>query len=110
MLDVITIGSATVDVFANISKNMKTVKVGDKVLIKELNIEIGGGGVNSAIALKRMGLNTAFLGKLGHDHNALKILYELKKEKVKVIKTKPAEQRTSYSFILSSVTEKDRII
>ena len=98
MLDVITIGSATVDVFANTSKKMKQIRVGDKVLIKQLDIETGGGGVNSAIALRRMGLNTAFLGKLGHDYNAFKILYELKKEKVKVIKTNPSNQRTSYSF------------
>ena len=83
MVDVITIGSATVDAFIDISKSVKKVKLGDKVLIDNLDIEVGGGGINSAVALRRMGLSVAFLGKIGHDHNAFKILHELKKEKVK---------------------------
>jgi len=64
MFDVITIGSATVDVFADISKKFKEVKLGDKVLITDLKFETGGGGLNSAVALKKMGLKTAFLGKI----------------------------------------------
>jgi ribokinase len=110
MFDAITIGSATVDVFADISKGLKEVKPGDKVLVTELKFETGGGGVNSAAALSRLGLKTAFLGKLGHDHNAFKILHELKKEKVEIIKTKPSDKRTSYSFILESKKDKDRVI
>jgi len=110
MFDVITIGSATVDVFATISKRFKEVKLGDKVLITDLKFETGGGGLNSAVALRKMGLRTAFLGKLGHDHNAFKILHELKKEKVTVIKTVPAKERTSYSFILESTKNRDRVI
>ncbi len=110
MLDAITTGSATVDVFAVISKKVKQISIGDKVLIDDLDIEVGGGGVNSAVALRRMGLKTAFLGKLGHDHNAFKILHELKKEHVKIIKTAPSKEKSSYSFILTSTKEKDRII
>jgi len=110
MFDIISIGSATVDVFADIFKKFKEINLGDKVLVTSLKIETGGGGVNSAAALSRLGLKTAFLGKLGHDHNAFKILHELKKEKVKVIKTKPSDKRTSYSFILESKKDKDRII
>ena len=110
MYDVITIGSATVDVFGIISQRFKQIRLGDKVLVDKVNFETGGGGVNSAVSFARMGLKTAFLGKLGHDHNAFKILHELKKEKVKVIKTKPSKNHTSYSFILKSKQEQDRII
>ncbi|MBW2981572.1 carbohydrate kinase family protein [Candidatus Woesearchaeota archaeon] len=110
MLDVITIGSATVDVFGVISQKFKEVRLGDKVLLEKVDFETGGGGINSAVALSRMGLKTAFLGKLGHDYNAFKILHELKKENVKVIKTKPSKEHTSYSFILKSEKEQDRII
>ncbi|MBW2977413.1 carbohydrate kinase family protein [Candidatus Woesearchaeota archaeon] len=110
MFDVITIGSATVDVFATIPKKFKQIKLGDKVLITDLKFETGGGGLNSAVALRKMGLRTAFLGKIGHDHNAFKVLHELKKEKVEVIKTAPAEERTSYSFIQQSTKERDRVI
>ena len=110
MYDVITIGSATVDVFAVIPQKFKQIKLGDKVLIEGIAFETGGGGINSAVALSRMGLRTAFLGKLGHDYNAFKILHELKKEKVKFIKTSPSEYPTSYSFILNSRQEKDRVL
>ncbi len=110
MYDIITIGSATVDVFGVIGPKIKECKLGDKVLVEKIDFETGGGGINSAVSLSRMGLRTAFLGKLGHDHNAFKILHELKKEKVKFIKTKPSKQHTSYSFILKSTQEADRII
>ncbi|MBD3355460.1 carbohydrate kinase family protein [Candidatus Woesearchaeota archaeon] len=110
MYDVITIGSATIDVFADIDPKFKQINLGDKVLIKEIEFQTGGGGINPAVALSRMELNTAFLGKLGHDHNAFKIIHELKKEDVNVIKTAPSKKRTSYSVIVSSKKEKDRVL
>jgi sugar/nucleoside kinase (ribokinase family) len=110
MFDVITIGSATVDVFAKVSKGFKEINAGDKVLVKDLKFETGGGGLNSAVALQKMGLKTAFLGKLGHDLNAFKVIHELQKEKVRIIKTEPAKEKTSYSFILESSKQKDRVI
>jgi len=110
MYDVITIGSATVDVFADIDPKFKDINLGDKVLIKDIEFQTGGGGINSAIGLSRMNIKTAFLGKLGHDHNAFKILHELKKEDIEVIKTSPSKKRTSYSVIISSKKEKDRVL
>ena len=110
MYDVITIGSATIDVFAAVSKKFKEINLGDKTLIKSISFETGGGGINSAVGLSRMGLKVAFLGKLGHDHNAFKILHELKKEKVKFIATLPSQYPTSYSFIIKSTQEKDRVL
>lgn len=110
MLDAITIGSATVDVFARIRKRFSDVKKGDKVLISELKFETGGGGVNSAVGLSRMGLNVCFLGKLGHDLHAYKIIHELKKEGVSIIRTKPSDKATSYSFVELSEIDDDRII
>ena len=110
MQDVITIGSSTVDVYGLINKGYREVKKGDKVLVTDLDFEIGGGGVNSAIALKRMGLKVGFLGKLGKDHNAHLIIKELKDEKVGIIETKASNDFTSYSFILISKKDGDRII
>ncbi|MEE9525848.1 MAG: carbohydrate kinase family protein [Candidatus Woesearchaeota archaeon] len=110
MYDVITVGSAAIDVFPVISQKIKDCKLGDKVLVEDIKFEPGGGGVNAAVGLARMGLNVAFLGKLGHDHNAFKLIHELKKENVKLIKTAPSEYPTSYSVVLKSKQEKDRII
>ena len=44
MYDVITMGSATVDIFAVCAKGFKEPKPGDKVLIDKLDVEVGGGG------------------------------------------------------------------
>jgi len=110
MYDVITIGSATVDVFALIPQKFRQINLGDKVLIEQMEFEAGGGGINPAIALSRMGLKTAFLGKLGDDYNAEIVLQELKHEKVKVIRTNPSEYPTSFSFIINSEQEKDRVL
>lgn len=110
MYDVITLGSATVDVFGVISKKYDKVSPGDKVLVNKLDFEVGGGGVNSAVAFSRMGLDTAFLGKVGCDHNGVKVLRELKKEGVDFLHLKASDDFTSFSFILNSSKEKDRII
>ena len=110
MYDVITIGSSTVDVYGLVDKGYKQIKKGDKVLVSEMDFEIGGGGVNSAIGLKRMGLKVGFLGKLGNDHNAHLIKKELKNEKISMIETKPSDDFTSYSYILVSKKDGDRII
>jgi sugar/nucleoside kinase (ribokinase family) len=110
MYDVITIGSSTVDVYGIVNKGYNEIKKGDKVLISKLDFEIGGGGVNSAVALKRMGLKAAFLGKLGKDHNAYMVRRDLKNEKIEIINTKESDDFTSYSFILVSQKQGDRII
>lgn len=110
MYDIITLGSATVDVFGRISKNFSKVKSGEKVLINHLDFEIGGGGINSAIAFSRMGLKAAFLGKVGTDHNGVKILRELKKENIDFLNLNTSDDFTSFSFVLNSSKEKDRII
>jgi len=110
MLDVITIGSATVDVFASVDRKFSEVKKGDKVLVEGIKFEVGGGGVNSAIGLSRMGLRVGCLCKLGHDFHAFKIIHELKKEKVRLLTKKPSKKATSYSFIELSNKENDRII
>ena len=91
MYDIITVGSATVDVFAN-TKYSELIKIkttekeidllaypsGSKILIKELKFTTGGGGTNTAVALSKLGHKVGFLGKLGCDENADFILKKLK--------------------------------
>ena len=97
MYDVITIGSATVDVFANTDSQLVklltqngeedfiTYPSGSKILIKELNFLIGGGGTNTAASFSNLGLKTAFLGKIGSDENADQVLNSLKEYQVNFI-------------------------
>ncbi len=120
MYDVITVGSATIDVFAKTEAELVSIKngkieetliaypSGTKILITGLDFHTGGGGTNTAVAFSRLGLRTGFLGKLGSDNNAKLILDELKKEKIDFIGVAGKEQ-TGYSVVLDSV-EDDRTI
>lgn len=113
MHDVITVGSATVDAFVKTEfsellhgKNKKdciAYPVGAKILIEELNLTTGGGGTNAAVALARLGHKVAFIGKMGEKENSIRVLSQLKEEKVDtslVIRSKKG--RTGYSVILDS--------
>mgnify|MGYP006302956717 CR=1 FL=1 len=118
--DVVVCGSATVDVFANTESELIEIRSADssesliaypsgsKILIKELIFEIGGGGTNTAVAFSRMGCKTGYVGCLGDDENAARVLNLLKKEKISFLGHSTGEQ-TGYSIILDSI-EHDRTI
>lgn len=107
MYDIITIGSATLDVFLKTRPELIKHKshidiaypLGSKVLASQINFTTGGGGTNSAVAFSRLGLKTAFIGALGNDTNGSFILNELKKEKVDFL-GKIKSEDTGYSIIL----------
>lgn len=78
MFDVITIGSATRDVFMR-SKHIRIMKdptfstgeaecfaLGSKIDIEEIWFETGGGATNTAVGFARQRLKTAFVGRIGH--------------------------------------------
>jgi ribokinase len=118
--DVITVGSATIDVFAKTESELIKIKTrehedeliaypaGSKILIERLDFQTGGGGTNTAVSFARLGLKTAFLGKIGKDCNGGTVISELRKEKVEFIGVTSREQ-TGYSIVLNSI-EEDRTI
>jgi ribokinase len=119
MFDVITVGSNTLDVFAKTDAKLIRAKTehgseefiayptGSKILITQLDFFTGGGGTNTAVSFARLGLKTAYLGKIGKDDNGLKIFKELQAEKVQFIGT--LGDLTGYSVVLDSMHE-DRTI
>lgn len=119
MFDVITIGSATVDVFAQTESELIKFKTvhgeddfiaypsGSKILITDLQFLIGGGGTNTAVSFARLGLKTGYVGKLGKDTHGKMVLDLLKKEKVSFLGGYGKD--TGYSIILDSI-EDDRSI
>ena len=122
MYDVICVGSSTVDVFAcskradlitfkdcEKEKCMLAYPIGSKILIKKLNFTTGGGGTNCAVAFSRLGLKTAYLGKMGDDNNAQLVIKNLKKEKVDSLAILGKDNMTGYSIILDSIKH-DRTI
>jgi len=107
MFDIITVGSATVDAFAETDK--KFVKggrysflIGAKILIKDLHFDVGGGGTNTAVCFSRLGLKTAYMGKLGRGENSKRILNLLKEEKVDTSMVSREDARTGFSVILDA--------
>lgn len=105
MFDIITLGSATVDVFlytysnkVKVKNNLLTMPMGSKILVDCLDIHTGGGGTNTAVSFSRLGLKTGYLGRVGRGNNGTRIINELKKEKVKFLGKR--EGRTAYSVII----------
>ena len=121
MYDVITVGSATLDVFAK-TRFSELIKIidpkgetdllafpsGSKILIDELEFTTGGGGTNTVVALSRLGHKVAFLGKLGQGTNSDFIHKNLKKEKINLL-CAYGKGNAGYSVILDTL-EHDRTI
>lgn len=90
MYDIITLGSASMDVLVKTKEEKANhnsyfnlaYHLGDKVLIDKLFFSTGGSGTNTAVAFSRLGLKTAFIGVVGTDSNGSAILDELKNENV----------------------------
>lgn len=116
MCDVITIGSATMDVFvqcedANIvsvqSKDKKSefmsYPYGAKVEISDFDSQVGGGGVNTAMNFANLGFNTSAIFKIGDDIYSKGILHYFKDKNVdlsNIIQDKKIS--TGFSIILVS--------
>lgn len=105
--DVITIGSGLVDAFvrdAAFEKNGKIeFNVGEKIPVK-IGFSSGGGGINTASCISKLGLNVGFIGKIGEGYNGDIILRELRKFGVAFLGVRSMEH-TGYSIIL--VTDKN---
>ncbi|MBI4117441.1 MAG: carbohydrate kinase family protein [Parcubacteria group bacterium] len=112
MLDAITIGSATRDVFLKgegfeIRKHgdsptgvEQCFPLGSKIEIKDAVFTTGGGGTNAAVTFSRQGLKTGWVGVIGNDFNGKELINELKREKVKLFFSKHKDDLTAYSVIL----------
>lgn len=104
--DVVSFGSAVVDVFVDTDvsekNNFISYPVGGKILIKKLRFDVGGGGTNTAVAFSRLGFKTGCICELGGDENGKRVLELLKKEKVKFFGEKVEGELTGYSVILDS--------
>ena len=128
MYDIITIGSATRDVFltspffsaiggsASGGKVLKYQKylakigfktgeaqcfaLGSKIEIGPPILTTGGGATNAATAFSRQGLKTATLIKIGKDESGEAVLNELKKEKITPFAVIEKNFPTAYSTIL----------
>ena len=116
MCDVVTIGSATMDVFvecedANIvsvsTKNKKSefmsYPYGSKVEISDFSSQVGGGGVNTACNFSNLGFKTCAMFKVGDDIYSEGILSFLKDKKIDMnCIVQDPKMSTGFSIILVS--------
>ena len=112
ILDVITFGSATRDVYLKSegfeirqhSDSPTGVEqcfpLGAKIEVKQIVFTTGGGGTNAAVTFSRQGLKTGSVGVVGNDFNGQEIVKELKREKIKPFFTIHKDDFTAYSVIL----------
>lgn len=114
MHDVITIGSATIDVFAR-SKRFETHKahgragldatmpLGAKIELDELIQETGGGATNAAFTFSMTGYRTAIVTAVGDDDNGAIIKNQLRKQGISIRHLQTVKgMPTGYSVIILS--------
>ncbi|MBD3359940.1 MAG: hypothetical protein GF365_04515 [Candidatus Buchananbacteria bacterium] len=113
MFDVITIGSATKDVFL-VSKDFKIIKsdkfkggvgecfaYGAKIELGDIYFDTGGGATNAAYTFANLGLNTSVVSKIGHDIYGMEIMSVLADNNINPSNlVADKKHKTAYSTIL----------
>lgn len=79
--DVISIGDITTDILLYISNYPNR---GQDVKASKFRIDLGGSATNFAVAMRRLGLSSGIIGKVGDDKLGDLAVAELKKEKVDI--------------------------
>lgn len=118
MHDIITIGTATKDVYLkspdfkhlNDEEHLKEIgfpkgeaecfALGSKMELDEIDMQFGGGATNAAVTFSRQGLKTKSLIKVGEDRAADDILENLENENVNTNVVVDKKDHTAYSTIL----------
>ncbi len=114
MFDVITIGSATKDLFLK-TKSSKVLEekrshhdficfeYGGKIDVEDIFVQTGGAATNVAVSFARLGLKVAALTKVGVDEAGFLVESVLKKEKVNTsLLLKGKDFATATSVVLTS--------
>jgi ribokinase len=112
MPDVISIGSALIDIFIHsdqftIHQDQQNVLLcqdfGEKIEVESLTVHTGGGGSNTAVGFARMGFSTAIIAETGRDAFAQIVSSELEREQVDTsLLVREHKEQTGGSVILVS--------
>lgn len=76
------------------------VLVGSKVDIDKISYEVGGGGINSAIAFARHGHETIFMGNVGKDPAGAAVIKKINREGIDSSYTKILERKTTGTSVI----------
>lgn len=112
MLDTLSIGSATLDIFLradsfNTSQRSGSdfllIEEGSKHDVSEFAMQSGGGATNTAVGWSRLGLRAGVIAELGKDMAADVVLRELEKENVDLsFVVQEKNEQTAVSVLLIS--------
>ncbi|MDP2951216.1 MAG: carbohydrate kinase family protein [bacterium] len=106
MFDIITFGSATIDIFALLKPLKEKGKIcfneGSKEVLRGLEMQTGGGGTNTAVSFANFGLKTAFCGEIGNDFFSDFLKKDLQKRKIdlSLVRVNP-KTKSAVSLVLS---------
>ncbi|MBS3174385.1 bifunctional hydroxymethylpyrimidine kinase/phosphomethylpyrimidine kinase [Candidatus Woesearchaeota archaeon] len=109
MFDVITIGSATRDIFVDLKflkkkDNYLCLIPGAKYDIEPPFMQTGGGATNTAVSFSRFGLRTSIISRIGNDESGHLIKINLKNENVNMHNLQQdKELGTAISIIISKI-------
>lgn len=119
-LDVLTIGTATRDVFLTspffrvvrdpshlkklgfVNGEAECFAFGGKMEVGRPTFAVGGGAANAAVTFARQGLRTGAAARVGDDENGETVGATLKKEKITSYMAVDREKGTGYSIIMIS--------
>ncbi len=116
MFDVISIGTATQDVFLRFPSNVQKQSEefclvgGTKNEIEKPIFATGGGAVNAAVTLARQGLKTAALFRVGEDQAGENLWKEMRDEDIHFWKITDPNIGTAYATILLSTNGERTIL
>lgn len=113
MVKILTIGAGVQDIFLSHSEELKPVsdKTADELFLKielgskndvnNIDFSTGGGATNAAVTFARQGLESQFMGTIGHDPAGQAVLDDLDKEGVDTSRISYSEKHhTGYSVVL----------
>jgi ribokinase len=120
---VLCIGSAMVDIIVMVeSRNIERMTMqnapssfllleqGAKVEAESISIHFGGGAVNAAVAMRRLGADTAVLAKIGRDGNGQRIVEFLAAEGVDTAHLIDTDEDATGQAVLVSSHDRNQTI
>jgi len=111
MFDVVSIGTATTDVFLKTDKSslkksffgtkkFQCFPLGEKIGSSDLVLSTGGGAANSAVSFTRQKLSTGVVFKVGDDIFGTQVIKSLQSEKISTFPSIAQKRKTDFSTIL----------
>ena len=119
----LTIGSAMMDIitivadrdvervtFLNATRSFLLVEPGRKIEAESITIHMGGGAVNVAVALRRLGAEVDVLAKLGEDINAERIRRQFRVEGLGLERLLASPDQPTGSAVMIAAHDRDAAI